>query len=248
MAVEFVDISRTKFLEDYRRLYRFVTLERFLEQLESKKLTCVNPAHWNDPFERFFLDREYLIENKKVKLPVKDRIFCMCMSGTLSSEAYWKVYAPKDNGLRLTITTNELIDSLDQIPNCDVFIGKANYQTTKEFYKISFDKEALIDEIEEHRIGEQQIKLLLKKRKAFLYEDEVRILVSPRRKLKETKFFKIDVDLQLVTSEYLIDPRMEKHQVRLLKESLLNKFNLKAWHSNLYADIPKEKIVLRAKR
>jgi len=59
-------------------------------------------------------------------------------------------------------------------------------------------KEALINEIENREIDEHQIKLLLKKRKAFLYEDEVRILVAPHGRLKEAKIFKIDVDIRLL--------------------------------------------------
>jgi hypothetical protein len=245
MAVRFVDISRAKFLKDYNRLYRFTTLERFLEQLESKEIAFINPIHWNDPFEKFFLEREYVIETKKVKLPAKDHVFCLCMSGTLSSEAYWKVYAPKENGVRVTISANRLIEALDKISDCEVFVGKANYQITREFYRISFDKDALITEIENKKIDEQQIKLLLKKRKSFLYEDEIRILLVPKKRRKETKVHKMDMDIKDIASEYLLDPRMEKHQVKFFKEHLLNKYNVKAWHSRLYADVPKEKIVLK---
>ncbi len=246
MAVKFINITRDKFLKDYKRVYRFTNLERFIENLNSKNFTFVNPTKWADPFEKFFLERDFQIDGKKVTLPAKDNIFSVCVSGTLSSEAYWKVYAPKEDGVRLTFETEKLLNSfLDNIKDCDVYIGKVNYQTTNEFYKISFDTKALIKEIEDKKIGDQQIRLLLKKRKSFLYEDEIRIVVVPHSKQKEHTTFKVDTDITQFTTDYTIDPRLGKNQVKVLREYFLKQFRFKIAHSRLYSDIKRDTIVLR---
>src|SRR5579863_4091155 len=170
MAVHFIDITRAKFLNEHKWVHRFTNMERFTEMMHNKKFTFVNPSKWSDPFEKFYLERDYIINSKKVSLPAKDNIFSVCMSGTLSSEAYWKVYAPKENGIRLTINVEKLLaEFLDLIPGCNIYIGNVSYKIKKEFKKISINKQKLITEIKNKIIGEQQIKLLLKKRKSFLY-------------------------------------------------------------------------------
>lgn len=37
------------------------------------------------------------------------RFFAVCLSGTTDSEAYWKVYAPREDGIRLTFDTRKLV-------------------------------------------------------------------------------------------------------------------------------------------
>jgi hypothetical protein len=243
MPVEFINISRKKFLADHPRLYRFTTIECVLDQLKTNELTFINPNRWSDPFEKFFLEREYLIGTRKVHLPIRNKAFCLCLSGTLSSEAYWRVYAPRENGMRLTINTEKILNQLDSLEHCNVHIGEVDYQITKEFHQIKLDKPALISEIDQNNVGSQQLKLLLKKRKSFLYENEVRIIVVPK-KVKNTIFLKAPIELKSITSEFLLDPRMEKNNVKMIKEYFLEKFAIKVWHSSLYKDIPRGRISL----
>ncbi|MFZ1806230.1 MAG: DUF2971 domain-containing protein [Cyclobacteriaceae bacterium] len=243
MAVKFVDITRKKFLKEHPRLYRFITVERVLAQLRSKELNFINPTKWSDPFEKFFLERDYLIGSRKVFLPIRNRAFCLCLSGTLSSEAYWRVYAPKENGMRTTIKTEKLLDLLNDQKGYDFHVGKVKYQITKEFHAIKLDKPALIDEINRNQVGPHQLRLLLKKRKSFLYEDEVRIM-GIVTKAKNTIVLNVPIDLKIVTSEFLLDPRMEKNQVKMIKEYFLKNYGIKVWHSTLYKDIPRKSISL----
>jgi hypothetical protein len=246
MAIHFVNLTRETFLKDYKRVYRFTTLDRFIEVLKTKKFAFVNPSSWADPFEKFFLERDFLINNEKFKLPIKEKIFAVCVSGTISSEAYWKVYAPKEDGIRLTFETEKLLTNfLDKISDADVYIGKVSYQITKEFHKISFDKKGLIKEIKNSKIGEQQIKLLLKKRKSFLYEDELRIIIIPHKKNNsETIIFRSDTDITSYTNDYTLDPRLGRNHVKVLREYFQREFDFKVSHSKLYSDLNKDPINL----
>jgi len=245
MAIHFVNLSREAFLKEYKRVYRFTTLDRFIEVLKTKKFAFVNPIKWADPFEKFFLERDFLINNLKFKLPIKDKVFAVCVSGTISSEAYWKVYAPKEDGIRLTFDTEKLLTNfLDKISDADVYIGKVSYQITREFHKISFDKKGLIDEIRTSKIGDQQIKLLLKKRKSFLYENEVRIMIIPHKKNKETTVFHSDTDITTYTNDYTLDPRLGRNHVKVLREYFQEKFDFKVSHSRLYSELNRDPINL----
>ena len=245
MAVKFVNISREAFIKEYKRLYRFTTLERFIESLNSNEFVFINPSFWPDPFEKFFLERDFIVNDKKLKLPAKGKIFAVCVSGTISSEAYWKVYAPKEDGIRLTFNTEKLLGNfLDNITDADIYIGKVNYQITREFHKISFDKKGLIEEINKGIVGEQQVRLLLKKRKSFLYEDEVRIIVVPHRKTKKDVVYKTQKDITKFTTKYTLDPRLGENHVDVLEEYFLDNFKFRVSHSRLYSEIQRNPIDL----
>lgn len=245
MAIHFINLTREIFLKEYKRVYRFTTLDRFIEVLRTKKFAFVNPTKWADPFEKFFIERDFLINNEKFKLPIRDKVFAVCVSGTISSEAYWKVYAPKEDGIRLTFDTEKLLTKfLDMIPDADIYIGKVSYQITREFYKISFDKKGLIEEIKNNIIGDQQIKLLLKKRKSFLYEDEVRIMIIPHKKNIDSSVFHIPTEIINYTDDYTLDPRLGRNHVKVLREYFQKDFGFKVSHSRLYSDLSREPINL----
>jgi hypothetical protein len=245
MAVTFINITRDKFLKDFKKVYRFTSFERFMESLNSRNFTFVNPTLWTDPFEKYLLERDFQIDSKKVTLPAKNNVFSVCVSGTLSSEAYWKVYAPKEDGIRLSLDTEKFLNTfLDNIDNCDVYIGKVEYRTTKKFYEIDFDTTQLVKEIQDKEIGEQQIHLLLKKRNSFRYENEVRIIVVPKNKQND-KTLKVDCDITQFTTAYTIDPRLGQHQVKVYKDYFRNAFSLNISHSKLYADLLRHTIILK---
>ena len=245
MAIHFINTTREEFLNDYKRVYRLTTLDRFIEGLKTKKFAFIKPIEWTDPFEKIFLDREFIIDGEKIKLPMNENLFAVCLSGTSDSEANWKVYAPKEDGIRLTFDTTKLLTNfIEKIPNADIFIGHVNYQNTREFHSISLDKKALIDEIKRSKIGEQQIELMLKKRKTFLYEDEIRIMIIPHKKSKSSSIFHTPADITAFTLDYTLDPRIGNNHAKILKDYFQRAFELKLSHSKLYSNIKREAIYL----
>ena len=146
MAIYFLNTTRESFLSEYKRVHRFTTVDRFIEGLTTKQMAFSSPSNWSDPFEKFYLERDFIIHGERFQLPVRDKIFAVCLSGTTDSEAYWKVYAPKEDGIRLTFDTEKLVTHfLEKISDADVYIGKVNYQPTREFYKITVDRDCLAE-------------------------------------------------------------------------------------------------------
>ncbi len=235
--IQYVGISKSALLKKHLRLYRFISLERLLGILETGSLTFIDPEKWSDPFEKYFLNAKYSVKNKSVTLPMRSNVYCVCFSGTSSSEAYWKVYAPKENGIRLTIDTYKLIKVLDLIIDANVFIGKVNYQVTREFHKVSLNRSALVNEIKKDEIGENQIKLLLKKRKAFLYEDEIRIILVPHQKNLKSSFYEPKMNFLDLIESYLLDPRIQPLQTKMLKEYFIKTYSIHLAKSTLYKEI-----------
>lgn len=246
MAVFFVNTTRAKFLEEYKRLYRYTSIERFVEALDSTQFTFVNPSLWSDPYEKFYLKREFLLRNKAVMMPAHDKIYAVCMSGTYESEAFWKVYAPLEDGVRLTISGRKLLENfLDKIPDSDIFIGKVNYQSKIQFFKVTPPLEKLISEFKQNVIGEEQMKLLLKKRNAFAYENELRIVVVPHCKKGDRKLLRWPCHLGDIMNDVTIDPRITRDHASLLKNFFFGEFGFTVAHSSLYAELSRRPIELR---
>lgn len=112
-----------------------------------------------------------------------------------------------------------------------------DYQKTINIIENSFDRESLIYEIKRLIVGEEQIKLLLKKRISFLYEDEIRIIIVPHGKKNGKEIHKEKTDIKEFTKAYLIDPRLGKNHAKLLKNYFLKNFDLKVSQSQLYSNI-----------
>lgn len=245
MAIHFLNTTRETFLSEYKRVHRFTTIDRFLEGLTSKQMAFASPTKWSDPFEKFYLERDFKIHGERFQLSVRDKIFAVCLSGTTDSEAYWKVYSPKEDGIRLTFDTERLVTHfLEKISDSDVYIGKVNYQPTREFHKITVDRDRLADEITTGNIGEQQLHLLLKKRQSFFYKNEIRILVVPHKPPKKKSVYHGPTDITIYTENYTFDSRLGRNHVKVLRDYLLKEFEINASHSRLYSEIMRDPIVL----
>ena len=61
MAIHFVNTTREEFLNKHKRFYRFITLDKFLKCMTSKSYPFVSPLEWRDPYEKFFLERKYVV-------------------------------------------------------------------------------------------------------------------------------------------------------------------------------------------
>jgi hypothetical protein len=237
--VNFIGSSKQEFLSEHFELFRYTSIDRFLELLSDDSLIFLNPSTWSDPYERYYIEKKYYVSKVPETLPIKESAFCLCLSGTKSSEALWKVYAPKEDGVRLTFKVSKLVSALDKVIDCDFYIGKVDYQTTSEFSRLKINHGDLLQDIRNNRIGEQQLKLILKKRIAFDYENEIRIIAIPKRMPpkktpKDTMIYKSKVGIKSFTTEYLFDPRLGKFHFKLLKDFLRKTHGLKISHSVLY--------------
>lgn len=245
MALHFVNGSRRALLRDFPRLYRFSTLSRLQEALDGQHLVFVAPQLWSDPFERVYLDRHYAIDGMEFRLPMAQGIYALCVSGTDSSEAFWKVYSPNGDGVRLSITTEKLLQALDALPNADVYIGKVRYHSTRAFQTVP-NPDALRSEIESNTIGPQQVQLMYKKRRAFAYENEVRILIVPQAHTQsqdQATIYAAPIALRQLGSRLTLDPRIHSETVPMLK-ARFRAHQFQVYQSSLYREWRGKPIVL----
>jgi hypothetical protein len=246
MALHFIgEFDRDEFLNRYKRIYRFMTVNYFLKTLETGKYSFLSPLLWNDPYEKYFLEREYTIDQVVHELPIKNNIFASCFSGTSNSEAFWNVYAPNSDGVRIEFDSQKIIDVfLLNIRNADVFIGPMKYLPTSKFSKDGVDASRLKKSIVQDGGPEAQVELMFRKRHAFLYENEVRVLILPKRVKKGANDIGYPLDVSTIATNVTFDPRFGSYHFDFIKKMLMSEYGIRASRAALYRKATSEPYTL----
>lgn len=260
MGLKFVNITREEFLSK-KLLHKFMSLEYALSTLEKKCLWFANPTTWKDPFEKRFIEAKYKDCKGKVKqFAWKDRIFCICMTETSTSEAYWNTYSQQTIGVELKFNRKCLLDALETLAtnnNLNIFIGKVEYMKTSDIRKplseIPFNPQ--INSGINTQMG--KARLLLLKRIAYRYEDEIRIMIVKKDKTKEKgTYLKYQCDNTAMIDSITLDPSIGSYVTTLLKNtfvhtygfipiktnSLSKKFRYRVQKSSLYSEVNQAEI------
>ncbi len=245
MAVKYLNITEADFLR-YKRIQKFLSLERALQLLENKKLWFSNPAKWPDPFERRFIDGEY---DGGKPFTWHNRVYCMCITPIATSEASWKAYSENDFAVKLEFARQEYVNILNRACGqpgvMNVFFGTMDYQQTRDIEKplskIKFSDGA------KPKITSQLFKarLLLLKRKAFAYESEYRAIIVKKGTSNAAGIY-VDIPniLSLVQS-ITIGPTVGDEEFKMIKDHLTSKYKFRdnqIMQSRLYKASTRPKI------
>lgn len=165
------------FCANPRTLYRYMDHKK----LEEKKLRFSNPENWKDPYEKLFLDSKYLFSgSEEDEYRLKNRVFCICLTPVNSSEAAWKVYG---YATKFSIDTTKLVQVLEEhTKEYDIYIGKVNYKSASSLKRDSVMKLTGLSKEGFISSDEAWVRLLLLKRTAFKYEEEIRIILVSKEK------------------------------------------------------------------
>lgn len=238
MNIKFLNITESEFLRK-KLIYKYMPLEFALEIIKGKYLWLCNPASWKDPFEKRFIEAKYLVGGKELDFPLKGQLFCTCFTQTPTSEAHWNSYSDGQIGISLRIVRKQLLKVLEQnSTDYDIYIGKVNYLKTNELKKpiseIEHFKTMSSLNISNRRI---QVNLLLLKRIAFQYENEIRILAVKKHKTKEhgVKLFHTIEPIELINT-ITIDPKAGCNIESTLKDVFKKEYGFKkVFKSQLYS-------------
>lgn len=214
-------------------------LEFALGTIKEKYLWFCNPVIWKDPFEKRFIEAKYQVGNKEVGFPLKGRLFCSCMTQTPTSEAHWNNYSKGQIGISLKIKRESLVNVLKKYTNdYNVYIGKVNYIKTNDLKK-KISEIPGIGTIQPLILSNHEllIKLLLLKRIAFTYEDEIRIIIVKKNKTKENGI-KLPYTIQPsdLIERITIDPNVGKNVEVMLKDLFKKQYGFnEVYKSQLYS-------------
>ena len=225
--VQFVNITKEEFLRS-KLLYKYMPLEDALRSLKENYLWFANPSVWKDPFEKRFLKAKYIKDGKEVDFTWRDRVFCTCLTQTVTSEAYWNTYRHDNIGIEFRIYREKLLEELEEYDDSfKVFIGRAEYLKTSDITKglrdIPFDPPIGKDE----RLNTDffAARLFLLKRVAFEYEDEIRIIIVKKNQTKESGIkFKYSCKNTELIHQIVLDPNLGKYTAAMLKNFIVKEY------------------------
>lgn len=229
MDVQFVNITEEEFFKT-TLLHKYMPLEYALKTLNEKKLWFANPTSWKDPFEKRFIEAQYKSKSGRLSsFAWKDKVFCICMTQTATSEAYWNTYSYQQIGIEFRVNKRQLYNELLKIQSqYDIYIGKVEYMKTSDIKKKPISSIPFGNPIPKVNSSEWKARLLLLKRIAYKYEDEIRIILVKKNKTKEQG---INLEYQCKNTDLIetivLDPSLADNTTALLKDVFENKYNFK---------------------
>ena len=169
------------------RLYRYEYYSRFKKMFLKKNIIFPSPLSWPDLFEQRFLSNSFLkycFGYKKDFKNLRNDIFALCYTGdgTENADAQWNTRNPKrkDFCIKYSINLWKMLDYLNLLSD-NIFNGKIEFYISSISYEYS--QEELIQNQHIRAIGKPSgdnrvpylIRTMSYKRKAFKYENEIRI-------------------------------------------------------------------------
>lgn len=221
-------------------IYRIISLERLYQLFHDRENVLVNPSYWDDPYENIILKSTGVYENgEKFKFGMKDRIYGQCWSRHNASDAMWRLYSPNkcacscrkcveclENdpadkfAVRIRTRVDRLISGLcaeqKMFANMQCFIGSVQYLREKaldEFSKNIFRGVPLPQAVD-------VVSTLLVKRKAFVHEDEVRLLFYDIDGANKSDLFRYSVNPCAFIDQIMIDPCTTYQEYKLLEKNI----------------------------
>ncbi len=237
--INYINTTEAEFLSK-KLLYKYMPLEFALTCVKERYLWLCNPVIWKDPFEKRFIEAKYKTGTRFIEFPIKGQVFCTCMTQTQTSEAHWNVYSREQIGISFKFKREKLLESLkNHTTDYDIYIGSVNYLKTHDLKRKKLSEIGPIKAITPFSLSNRDIQtqLLLLKRIAFKYEDEIRILAIKKNKTKEQG---IKLSYSIKPNELIdtitIDPSAGDHTVNMLKELFKNEYGFdKVYKSQLYS-------------
>ena len=207
-------------------IYRIISIERLFELFHSEKNTLVNPMKWEDSFENFILDSKVKnLSGEIFEYKFGKYMYGQCWTLHESSDAMWRIYSPNKSAVRIRTTIGALISSIynanvvhQQFTCC---IGKVQYCDEVELFDIAneiFDDSGIS--------VENVFRSLLLKRKAFVHENEIRLLYQSLDN-KVDELYRYAVDPSSLISEITIDPRKTDVEFEMTKFIIEKSINYK---------------------
>ena len=176
MEVKYLNFSEDSKL-DTTFLCKYIPLERALQAVIDNKLWFSNPEKWLDPYESFFLNNSFDDHD----CVLKNRVWVTCFTTRGRSEAQWKAYTENDLALMLELDGQSLLNQLSEIMQKDatIYVGKVQYVPTRRFKESRCCDILGVTQSDLQGMPEEElsVRLMLLKRLAFQYENEIRVFL-----------------------------------------------------------------------
>ncbi len=221
------DASLFRKLSPNTNIYRIFSNKYFFELFENRQNALVLPRKWDDPFENVLLrcKARSVSDDEEVTFGFRDRVYGQCWTLESVSDAMWQIYSRKRNGIRVRTTVGKLIESIRAVhgegANLSCFIGRVSYVTDEKLRELG---KTLFKECVHSRKVAQS---LLIKRKAYRYENEVRLIYfdhAHHQSIREV--YRYSFDPLYMIDQVMVDGRIPVEKSLALKQEIFERTGL----------------------
>lgn len=220
-------------------IYRIFSWDRFNDLMTKNELILVNPDKWDDPFENFYLKADAYSGDDKISLQnLRKGWFGQCWTLNEDTDAMWRIYSPDKRGIRLKTTVGRIFKAVIQqqgiFADFSSFIGRVLYLSNEDiqnYHQQSFSQTMLGGQ------GNGFASMLLRKRKAFEHEAEVRVLASLATDYLyefEDGLYPVEIVFEDMFEEICIDPRLDEKRFLKTKKHINQITKIPVTQSSLY--------------
>ena len=206
-----------------RSIYKYIPLKHVITMLKKNKLYVGKVANWEDVYENFLLKQNFIYRDVFLNANyLMELIYGQCWTTLSESDAMWRIYSnPKklnDVAIRVRTSAQKLFDAVYTSNDCmyTTSIGNVEYFYKKEI----MDWIRSLNIHSAHDIGINIVPSLYKKRKPFLHEKEVRIIIKLNLDMGEGLLY--DINPEAFFDDFVIDPRLNTETTNKIAKKLIN--------------------------
>ena len=213
-------------IEPKTRIYRIFPRVRFFELFEEKRNALVQPKKWHDPFENIFLKSPVRAVTGEIQsFGFHDSVYGQCWTRENASDAMWQIYSKNGDGIRVRTTVGKLIDSLRaahrDLADMRCFVGRVRYERDKQL------REFCMSMLVKHTRAEAIAQSLLIKRRAYRYENEVRLVYIASSETREEDWvYKYGLEPLEIFDQVMVDGRVSWEKFVSLKDVIAKRTGL----------------------
>ena len=225
MAIDYYNKMNCVFngLDLSRPIYKYIPLKHVITMLKDKKLYVGKVGNWEDTYENFLIKQNFLYKGMPLNAnSLMEQIYGQCWTTLSESDALWRIYSnPKklnEVAIRVKTSAQRLFDAVYTSDECmaTTSIGSVEYFYKKEI--LAWIKSLNIHSIQD--IGNNIVPSLYKKRKPFLHEKEVRIIIMHDHDMGKGLLY--DIVPETFFDDFVIDPRLDTKSTNGIAKRLIN--------------------------
>lgn len=216
-----------------RFIYRYMPIDVFYLCLSNNNIRFVQPSTWNDQFEKRFYEADYATK-LHASSDTHPKLYALCTTIVKDCEPSWQMYS-KSSMVQIKINRKKFLQLLSNYSashNIYFYEGLANYGIKAEHISILHKPKYLRDgkpcNVTGHDLLfnnfdlDSYLNLLLLKRSAFSYEQEVRYFAIPKTEMSDSELY-VDISWIDIIEEIRVSNSISVFEWDSLTNTLRNK-------------------------
>jgi len=174
-------------------LRRYTELPFLIDLLQTRKITLLNPATWDDKNDAYYI-------NRYAEAQGFQSTYALCLAESQETYHHWKVFSHGTSGVCLEFDKDTFLEFATNVPN--LRYGPVKYKTIKDL----------------RAVPAHQAELPFLKRFAFIDEKEFRLFLGTQTKSSDMYQFNISLDIiQRITLSPWLPREVAKNIKKLLQ-------------------------------